>query len=174
MRGSVTLAGDRFCQTELAYSISPLTLHLQKRFQSNTSSQSTPNRQIHERCYQNFSKLANGNAKKAASQVQWGTFKKDNGALTESPLCHRRWHFSPPLKPPRLVPSSLRSKHKNPLHVINSHKTRELEPTQSVKEEGEKIGVHCQGSTRSYPGRPTGVVDTGSIRGSSRVSLLTG
>lgn len=33
---------------------------------------------------------------KAATQVQRGTHGRENRALTESPLCRRRWHFSPP------------------------------------------------------------------------------
>lgn len=33
---------------------------------------------------------------KAATQVQRGTDGEDKGALTGSPLCHRRWHFSRP------------------------------------------------------------------------------
>lgn len=102
---------------------------------------------------------------------------EDNGALTESPLCHRRWHFSPSSEsePPRFSPVSTSRQ------ALNSTPCNEqvLEPSQTTESEwGEKkkkIGVRCRRSTRSYPGRPDrGSLDSGSrlLRGSLAASSL--
>lgn len=101
---------------------------------------------------------------------------EDKGALTESPLCHRRWHFSPSSEsePPRFSPVSTSRQ------ALNSTPCNEqvLEPSQTTESEwGEKkkIGVRCRRSTRSYPGRPDrGSLDSGSrlLRGSLAASSL--
>lgn len=102
---------------------------------------------------------------------------EDNGALTESPLCHRRWHFSPSSEsePPRFSPVSTSRQ------ALNSTPCNEqvLEPSQTTESEGgerkKKIGVRCRRSTRSYPGRPDrGSLDSGSrlLRGSLAASSL--
>lgn len=42
------------------------------------------------------SNAASRQRQKLRTQVQRGTHGRENRALTESPLCRRRWHFSPP------------------------------------------------------------------------------
>ena len=123
--------------------------------------------------------LANpGVTKLAASQVQWGTWERITGALTQSPPCHRRWHFSPSPDPLRVVPASVC---RNPLRVKKEKReTTKGERTwekNCPRERGGK-GVEryesTAGGTRGpYPAPPAGVVDTGSIRGSSSANAFT-
>lgn len=49
---------------------------------------------------------------KAATQVQRGTDGEDKGALTGSPLCHRRWHFSRPRSRSSVCSKRLPPEHK--------------------------------------------------------------
>lgn len=118
--------------------------------------------------------------RKAATQVQRGTYGTDNGALTGAPLCRRRWHVSPPRSRSSVVLGSDRERggwgEDKKIHFakVTTSEPKELEPAgRGVGEAGEgkpgTLVVRCRGKARGPI--PDGLAVAGSIRGNSCAPL---